>query len=145
MLLSNGIKGNSTDFEPFARITCSALIMYSLSPPLTSHVLAFLNLAQPEISSTFAALSNVSTPLFNLFTIDSFHETNSFMSTLGLPETLIPILPFPECASKLSKAEAACIIAFEGIHPLIRQVPPAFEPSTITVSKPSCPALIAAT
>ncbi len=70
--------------------------MYSLSPPLTSQVLAFLNLAQPEISSTFAALSNVSTPLFNLFTIDSFHVTNSFMLTFGFPDTLIPIFPLPE-------------------------------------------------
>ena len=31
------------------------------------------------------------------------------------------------------------------MHPRIKHVPPALEPSTITVSKPSWPALIAAT
>ena len=39
---------------------------------------------------------------------------------------------------------AACVIAFEG-QPLIKQVPPALSPSTIIVSIPSCPDLIAAT
>ncbi len=107
MLSSNGIKGSSTDLEPLARITCSALIIHSFSPPLTSQVLAFLNLAQPEISSTLAAFNKPSTPLFNLVTIVSFQATISFMLTLGFPEILIPILPLPECFSISSNEDAA--------------------------------------
>ena len=113
------------------------MIIHSFSPPLTSHVFALRNLAQPETNSTLAAFNNPSTPLFSLVTIDSFQATISFIFTLGFPETLIPIFPFPECFSNSSKEEAAWIIALEGIQPLIKHVPPALEPSTITVSRPS--------
>ena len=37
------------------------------------------------------------------------------------------------------------MIAFDGIHPRIKHVPPALSASTITVSRPNCAERIAAT
>jgi hypothetical protein len=48
-------------------------------------------------------------------------------------------------ALALSNSSAAWINALEGMQPTLRQVPPGFSASTITVSTPSWPARMAQT
>ncbi len=58
-----------------------------------------------------------------------------------IPSGLVPATMAPS----LAYSSAAWISALDGMQPMLRQVPPGFAFSTITVSTPSCPARMAHT
>ena len=119
-------------------MTFSASILTLTFSPSTVHFFGPVKVAQPLINSAPDPFNNASTPLLRRVTIVSFQLTKATMSTSGLDSTEIPMSPPSlECFCSASKRSAACIIALLGIHPLIRHVPPALSPSTITVSSPS--------
>ena len=110
------------------------------------HFFGPVKVAQPFTNSAPAPFKSASTPLFNRSTMASFQPTKAAMSISGSEARDSPIWP-PSlaCCCSDSNLSAAWIIALLGIQPLIKQVPPALSPSTITVSKPSWALRIAAT
>ncbi len=140
------MKGSSIGDEPVARMTFSVEMCATLLPSesVTLQVFPSTNEAHPFTSRTPAPLSSASTPLFSFSTMSSFQPISAGMSTATSPVTESPMCP-SWCSRSASKRSAAWMIAFEGMQPRIKQVPPALSPSTMTVSRPSWPALIAAT
>ena len=143
---SHGMNGKSIWLDPVAMMTFSASIFTLPAPVSMVQLLGPSKLAHPLIRSAPAAFSSPSTPLFNLSTMESFQDTSPTMSTSASPLTESPMCPpSAECWRRDSNLSAAWIIALLGIHPLIRQVPPALSPSTTIVSRPSCAERIPAT
>ena len=75
----------------------------------------------------------------------SFQSTVFERSSAGLPAEMPSGLSPLAIRAIFSNSSAAWISALEGMQPTLRQVPPSFFASTITVSMPSWPARIAQT
>jgi hypothetical protein len=141
----NGRNGSSTGAEPVAMTIISARMTCSPISVATSTVLPSRNRAWPSTILTLAFFSSPATPLVSRPTMPSFQAT-VFARSISGDETEMPIgaLPAAKCIA-FSNSSAAWISALDGMQPILRQVPPGFFASTMTVSSPSWPARMAHT
>jgi hypothetical protein len=141
----NGSDGSSTGTEPVAMTICSARISCSPVSVSTTTVLPSRNRARPWMDFTPAFFNNPATPVVSRPTIRSFQAIVFFMSMAGsASEMPSGSLPPAKCVT-FRYSSAAWISALDGMQPMVRQVPPGFACSTMTVSTPSCPARMAQT
>ena len=90
---------------------------------MTATVFPSMMRAQPATTCTPFFLSSVATPLVSLVTMPSFHRTVCATSMRG-DSTWMP--SGESCANcpAFSNWSAAWISAFDGMQPMLRQVPP---------------------
>jgi hypothetical protein len=93
---------------------------------------------------TPALRSSVPTPPVSLATTPSFHFWVWSSAMVGCCTRMPSGEPLANFFV-LPNSSAAWISAFEGMQPMLRQVPPRRSPSTSTVAMPSWPARMAAT
>ncbi len=142
----NGIDGSSTGTEPVAITTVSARITCVPVSVSTSTVFPSRNFAKPWTDLTLAffkqAGNAVGQPADDaVLPGDGFRQVDCRARTARCRRRSCPRPP----VRTASNSSAAWISALEGMQPMVRQVPPGFFASTMTVSMPSCPARIAQT
>ena len=123
-------------YEPAAMIILSAV--YSLSSTFTVFVL--INLAFPSTRVILLSFIRAFTPEVSFSTTEARKPCTFSQSTRTSAPTM-PIAALPVAASYISEV---CSIAFVGIQPRLRQVPPTWAFSISVTFAPNCAALIAA-
>ena len=145
MTLRPSMPGNGgiTGTEPVARIILSALnccVEPSLLVTVTLHEAS--TVASPSKTSTLLPFMSTPTPFVIRLTTLSLNATALLISKVG---GLSRWIPNSSSVSMLCITSAMCSMAFDGIQPTLRQVPPRYCFSTMATLAPSCAARMAAT
>src|SRR3989442_10104653 len=134
--------GTERGAEPVAMRTCLAASSVSDPSASATPILAALR-KRPSPMKTSILFLRISawTPLYSCSTTRALRRCTASRSTA----TLSTVSPSSRGSFRCSRSSAVCSMAFVGMHPMCRQVPPTFSRSTSATLSPSCAARIAPT